>query len=124
MRSTRGMRGAIKIGCILWLALVAVLVHMGYQIIPVKVKTSTFYDFMEEEAAFGSIRDVKQLQKELIAKAKELDVPVTEDNLIIKRTRADISIEAHYTITVEFFNGWKKYDWKFDQVVNRPTFLV
>jgi hypothetical protein len=124
MRSTRGMRGAIKIGCILWLAVVAVLVHMGYQIIPVKVKTSTFYDFMEEEAAFGSIRDIKQLQKELIAKAKELDVPVTEDNLKITRTRADISIEAHYTITIEFFNGWKKYDWKFDQVVNRPTFLV
>jgi hypothetical protein len=124
MRSTRGMRGAIKIGCILWLALVAVLVHMGYQIIPVKVKTSTFYDFMEEEAAFGSIRDIKQLQKELIAKAKELDVPVNEDNLTIKRTRADISIEAHYSITIEFFNGWKKYVWKFDQVVNRPTFLV
>ena len=124
MRSTRGMRGAIKIGCILWLVVVGVLAHMAYVIIPVKVKTSTFYDFMEEEAAFGSIRDIKQLQKELVAKAKELDVPVNEDNLIIKRTRADISIEAHYEITIEFFNGWKKYVWKFDQVVNRPTFLV
>jgi hypothetical protein len=124
MRSTRGMRGAIKIGCILWLAIVGVLAHMAYVIIPVKVKTSTFYDFMQEEAAFGSIRDIKQLQKELIAKAKELDVPVNEDNLKINRTRADISIEAHYTITIEFFNGWKKYVWKFDQVVNRPTFLV
>jgi hypothetical protein len=124
MRSTRGMRGAIKIGCIIWLALVGVLAHMAYVIIPVKVKTSTFYDFMQEEAAFGSIRDAKQLQKELIAKAKELDVPVNEDNLKINRTRADISIEAHYSITLEFFNGWKKYEWKFDQVVNRPTFLV
>ena len=124
MRSTRGMRGAIKIGCILWLAILAVLVHMGFVIIPVKVKTSTFYDFMQEEAAFGSIRDIKQLQKELVAKAKELDVPVNEDNLVIKRTRADITIEAHYSITLEFFNGWKKYEWKFDQVVNRPTFLV
>ena len=124
MRSTRGMRGAIKIGCILWLAVLGVVAHMAYVIIPVKVKTSTFYDFMQEEAAFGSIRDAKQLQKELIAKAKELDVPVNEDNLKINRTRADISIEAHYSITLEFFNGWKKYEWKFDQVVNRPTFLV
>jgi len=124
MRSARGMRGAIKIGCILWLALLGVCAHMAYVIIPVKVKTSTFYDFMQEEAAFGSIRDVKQLQKELMAKAKELDVPLDEDNLKINRTRADISIEAHYSITLEFFNGWKKYVWKFDQVVNRPTFLV
>ena len=79
---------------------------------------------MQEEAAFGSIRDPKQLQKELLAKAKELDVPVTEDNLTIKRTRENITIEAHYEITIEFFNGWKKYVWKFDQVVSRPTFLV
>ena len=124
MRSTRGMRGAIKIGCILWLAVLALLVHGAYVIIPVKVKTSTFYDFMQEEAAFGSIRDIKQLEKELIAKAKELDVPVNEDNLTIKRTRENILIEAHYSITLEFFSGWKKYVWKFDQVVNRPTFLV
>jgi hypothetical protein len=118
------MRGAIKIGCILWLVVLAVLAHGAYVIIPVKVKTSTFYDFMQEEAAFGSIRDIKQLEKELIAKAKELDVPVNEDNLTIKRTRENILIEAHYSITLEFFSGWKKYVWKFDQVVNRPTFLV
>ena len=124
MRSRRGMRGGIKIGCILWLAVLGVLAHMAYVIIPVKVKTSTFYDFMQEEAAFGSIRDIKQLEKELVAKAKELDVPVNEDNLTIKRTRENILIEAHYSITIEFFSGWKKYVWKFDQVVNRPTFLV
>ena len=124
MRSTRGMGGSAKFGCIIWLTILGLLVYCGYKIIPVKVATSTFYDFMQEEAAFGSIRDIKQLQKELIAKAKELELPVNEDNLTIKRTRADITIEAHYTMTIEFFNGWKKYVWKFDQVVNRPTFLV
>ena len=124
MRSTRGTRGEGRIGCILWLAVLALIGYGLYKIIPVKVATSTFYDFMQEEAAFGSIRDIKQLQKELLAKARELDVPVTEENLTIKRTRENITIEAHYTITVDFFNGWKKYVWKFDQVVSRPTFLV
>jgi type III secretion system FlhB-like substrate exporter len=121
MRSTRGEG---RIGCILWLALLGLIGYCAYKIIPVKIATSTFYDFMQEEAAFGSIRGEKQLAKELLAKAKELDVPVTEENLTIKRTRENITIEAHYTITVDFFNGWKKYVWKFDQVVSRPTFLV
>jgi hypothetical protein len=124
MRHTRGTRGSGRIGCILWLAVLALIGYGLYKIIPVKVATSTFYDFMQEEAAFGSIRDAKQLEKELIAKARELDLPVTAENLTIKRTRENITIEAHYEITVEFFNGWKKYIWKFDQVVSRPTFLV
>ena len=123
MRRTRETRGEGRIGCILWLAVLALIGYGLYKIIPVKIATSTFYDFMQEEAAFGSIRDIKQLQKELLAKAKELDIPVTEENLTIKRTRESITIEAHYEITVEFF-GWKKYIWKFDQVVARPTFLV
>jgi hypothetical protein len=123
MRRTRGTRGEGRIGCILWLAVLALIGYGLYKIIPVKIATSTFYDFMQEEAAFGSVRDPKQLQRELLTKARELDIPVTEDNLTIKRTRENITIEAHYEITVEFF-GWKKYVWKFDQVVSRPTFLV
>jgi hypothetical protein len=124
MRRTRGTRGEGRIGCILWLAVLGLIGYGLYKIIPVKIATSTFYDFMQEEAAFGSIRDIKQLEKELLAKAKELDIPVTQENLTIKRSRENITIEAHYEITVEFFSGWKKYVWKFDQVVSRPTFLV
>ena len=35
-----------------------------------------------------------------------------------------LTIEAHYTIPVEFFGGAYKYVWKFDPVVSRPTFAV
>jgi len=120
----RSARGEGRIGCILWLAVLALVGYVGYKIIPVKVATSTFYDFMQEEAAFASIRPVNQLQREILAKAKELELPIKEDNLTIKRTRESITVEAHYEITVEFFGGWKKYVWKFDQVVGRPIFLV
>jgi hypothetical protein len=124
MARTRSARGEGRLGCILWLAVLALVGYGLYKIVPVKIATSTFYDFMQEEASFGSIRDVKQLKSEILAKAKELDLPVTEENLTIKRPRESITIEAHYEITLSFFNGWKKYVWKFDQVVTRPTFLV
>jgi hypothetical protein len=124
MMGNRSLRGSGRIGCILWLAVLALIGYGLYKVIPVKVKTSTFYDFMQEEASFASIRPVEQLQKEILAKARELELPVTKDNLTITRTRESISIEAHYQITLEFFNGWQTYVWKFDQVVARPTFLV
>ncbi|HEX5856070.1 MAG TPA: hypothetical protein VFZ57_10655 [Thermoanaerobaculia bacterium] len=124
MRSTRSapVAGRGRIGCILWLAVLAFIGYGLYKVIPVKIATSTFYDFMQEEASFASIRNVKQLQKEILAKAKELNLPVTEENLSLKRTRESITIEAHYEIDIQTF--WKKYTWKFDQVVERPTFLV
>jgi hypothetical protein len=124
MRRTERARGSGKIGCFVWLAVLGLIGYGLYKVIPVKIATSTFYDFMQEEASFASIRNVQQLQKEILAKAKELAVPVTEENLKIKRTKESITIEAHYEITIEFFGGWKKYVWKFDQVVERPTFLV
>jgi hypothetical protein len=124
MRSTRSARGAGRLGCIVWLVVLCLIGYGLYKVIPVKIATSTFYDFMQEEASFASIRNVKQLQKEILAKAKELNLPVTEENLTLKRTRESITIEAHYEMTIEFFGGWKKYVWKFDQVVERPTFLV
>lgn len=123
MRRNRA-RGSGRIGCILWLAVLAAAGYIGYKVIPVKIATSTFYDFMQEEAAFASIRPVQQLQKEILAKAKELDIPVTEENLVIRKVSESITIEAHYEITIWFFNGWKKYIWKENQVVTRPIFLV
>ena len=66
MRRTRGTRGEGRIGCILWLAVLALIGYGLYKVIPVKIATSTFYDFMQEEAAFGSIRDIRQLENKLL----------------------------------------------------------
>jgi hypothetical protein len=124
MRRSSGQRGAVGIGCVVWLVILILVGYCLVQIVPVKIKTSQFYDFMQEEAGFGSIKNLDQLQKEILAKARELDIPVTKENLSLKRSKESVTIEAHYEITVDFFGGLYKYPWKFDQVVVRPTFAV
>ncbi|MDQ2971098.1 MAG: hypothetical protein M3R34_08160 [Acidobacteriota bacterium] len=124
MRRTRGIRGAASFGCIVWLVLLAVVGYALYKIVPVKVASSAFADFLQEESSFGSIKSVQQIQAEILAKAKEMSIPVNKDNLIIKKTRESITIEAHYEMTIDFFNGAYKYVWKFDPVYTRPIFLV
>ena len=57
-------------------------------------------------------------------KAVELKIPVTKDNLKIVRSHEMITVEAHYEITIDFFNGAYKYVWKFDPIVQRPLFAV
>jgi len=124
MRSKKGTRGSGRVGCLLWLAVLALLSYIGYKVIPVKIATSSFYDFMQEEAAFASIRPVNQLRREILIKARELKIPITDENLIIRKVSESITIEAHYEIPIDFFNGWKTYIWKESQVVTRPIFLV
>jgi hypothetical protein len=122
MRTRRGARGAVSFGCIVWLAIAGLVAYALYKIVPVKVQSAAFADFIQEESGFGSIKSLRQIESEVLAKAKELDLPVRKENLTVTRTKDIITIEAHYVIVLEFFNGSYKYVWKFDPVSQRPIF--
>ena len=124
MNRSRSVRGAANVGCIVWLVILGLVGYVLYKVVPVKIATSEFYDVMQEQASFGSIKDVKLIEFEILRKAQELQIPVTKDNLKITRSREALTVEAHYEITIDFFNGAYKYVWKFDPVVVRPTFAV
>ena len=124
MKRSRANRGRANVGCIVWLAILAFVGYVLYKVVPVKIASSEFYDVMQEQAAFGSIKDVKFIEFEILRKAEELKIPVKKDNLKIVRSREMITVEAHYTITIDFFNGAYVYVWKFDQIVQRPLFAV
>ena len=124
MKRSRANRGSANVGCIVWLVILAFVGYVLYKVVPVKIASSEFYDVMQEQAAFGSIKDVKFIEFEILRKAEELKIPVKKDNLKITRSREMITVEAHYTVTIDFFNGAYKYDWKFDPIVQRPLFAV
>lgn len=124
MTRSRTVRGAANVGCIVWLVILGFVGYVLYKVVPVKIASSEFYDVMQEQAAFGSIKDLKFIEFEILRRATELQIPVTKDNLKITRIRESITVEAHYEITIDFFNGAYKYVWKFDPVVIRPLFAV
>jgi hypothetical protein len=123
-RGARGAGGAANFGCIVWLVVLGIVVYLMFKVVPVKIATSEFYDTMQEQAAFASIKDVKFIEFEILRKAEQLKLPVKKDNLKITKSRESITVEAHYEITIDFFNGAYKYVWKFDPVVQRPLFSV
>jgi hypothetical protein len=124
MKSKRSSRGAGNIGCLLWLIVAVAVGHVLYKVVPVKIRTSEFYDVMQEQASFGSIKSEQAIQYEILRRAQELQIPVTKENFKIIRTRTAVTVEAHYQIPIEFFGGLYRYVWKFDPVISRPTFAV
>ncbi len=124
MRGSRRIRGKGMIGCLLWLVVLAAVGHVLYKVVPVKIRSSSFYDVMQEQASFGSIKSEDQIKYEVLRRAQELQIPVTPETVTVTRSRSAVTVEAHYTIPIEFFGGAYKYIWKFDPVVVRPTFAV
>ena len=85
MRRSRGIRGGANVGCIVWLVILGFVGYVLCKVVPVKIASSEFYDAMQEQAAFGSIKDPKFIEFEILKKAEELQIPVKKDNLKIIR---------------------------------------
>jgi hypothetical protein len=123
MRSRRAEAGTGRVGCVIWAALLGVAVLIAAKIVPVKIKTSTFYDAMQEQAQFGSIKGDAAIQAELWRKAQELQIPLKKEDIAVRRDVAYVYVEVHYVLNVEF-PIYGTYVWHEDDKVQRPLFAT
>ena len=65
MRRSRGNRGAANIGCIVWIVILGLVGYVLMKVVPVKIATSEFFDTMQEQTSFGSIKDQKFIEYEI-----------------------------------------------------------
>ena len=122
MRRSKSIAGVGRAGCFVWFILLAIVVLVLAKVVPVKMKTSQFYDAMEEQAQFGSIKGDKSIQSELFQKAQDLQLPIKKEDINVHRDGSNVYVECHYTITIQF-PGYA-YVWKEDPRVVRPLFAV
>lgn len=115
-------RGEGKIGCILWSALLVAFVAICWKVIPIKLRSSELYDFMEEQAMFAGRSKADAIKKRIINRAIELDLPVKKKDITVQRRAGRIRMKCTYTVPVEF-PGYT-YQWHFEHIVDRPVFVV
>ena len=121
VRRTRAQSGEGRIGCIIWLALLAGGLLIGYKAIPVKIATSELYDYMDEQAKWAGATKPEVLKSRIFQKAKELDLPVAAENVTVERYGDSIKMRAVFTVPLEF-PGYL-YNWEFDLQINRAIFI-
>ena len=115
-------RGDSKLGCIFWLALVVAGALIAWEAVPVKVRSAELHDHMTDMAIYATReRSSEAIRKNVLAKATELELPLTAKNLQVERNEARIKLVADYTVVLEFPFGIT-YDWKFHHEVDRPIF--
>jgi hypothetical protein len=120
MLRNRRERGEGQFGCLMGLALVALVGLICYRMIPVKVKAAELRDTIVDEAKSAGIHNNKRIVETIAAKAAQLDLPVTEKDVKIERKHEMIFIEVQYTVPIQF-PGYT-YNWKFHQKTENPVF--
>lgn len=114
-------KGEGNIGCILWAVLLAIGILIAWKVVPVKIKNAELYDFMIEQARFAEKSSPEELTKRILYKAKELELPITEKQIKIEKTRERIKMECRYTVTLDF--PFFPYDWEIDHQIDRPIYI-
>lgn len=114
--------GQGKIGCILWLLVLAAVIGIAAKLIPIKIASAELADFMEEQAMFAGRSDIATIKKRILDRAQELDLPLDKKNLSVEKRGGRVRMRATYTVPVEL-PGYTYY-WDFEHIIDRPVFVV
>ena len=98
--------GKINFGCIIGLLLLIVVGYSLYVIIPIKVKQAELSKTVEWLSRQGSLYTPEQITTQIIEKAKELELPVTEKNIKVSKSSNYIRIEVYYSVPIDIM-GYK-----------------
>jgi hypothetical protein len=121
MSRVNSERGEGRLGTLFALVLFAVMVYLGFKVVPVMINSYAFKDFIEEEARFASVRrDDEEIRTRVFNKARELDLPITQEMIHTERSNARFDIAVNYTVPI--VTPVYTYQYKREERVSSPLF--
>lgn len=113
-------RGEGQFGCIVGLIILVAASFVAFKMIPIKVRSADLRQTITDSARSAGMMKDPAIRKTIMAKAQDLDLPLSDKDLKIRRASEEITIEATYTVPVEF-PGFT-YQWTFDHRAQNPIF--
>jgi hypothetical protein len=120
MRFSRRERGEGQFGCLVGLIFLAIGIFIAYKMIPVKVKAAEIRQEVVDEAKSAGTHNDDKIRAAILAKAREDDMPITEDNIKIVRVPNAITVTVDYVVPIEF-PGYT-YQWHLHHEASNPIF--
>ena len=106
----------------IWILLFVVLVLVSKEAIPVKIRSSQLEDFMVELAKFSVRDEDERLERRILEKAEELQLPLVKEDVSVRKVGGRVRMRAQYAIPIEL--PFYTYVWHFDHNVDRPIFII
>ena len=121
MRQVKPQSGESRLGCIVWLIIMAILTVSLWQIVPAKMRSAELYDYITDQARLAQRSSHEQLKKKILRKAGELSIPLRQEDLQVSGGRERISIHCKYTIPIEL-PGYTYY-WEFEHDITEQLYI-
>jgi len=97
--------GGISIQTFLFLFLVAGTVYLILLYLPPWMAYRAMLDQIRDQAATADISSDHEIMTRLMATAREWEIPVTEDQIEIKRTDIKVFIGTQWDVTIDLLAG-------------------
>ena len=112
--------GMGKVGVTFWVGLLVVIVYVGYKMIPIKIRDAEFYDFMVEQARWAGRERPEVIQKTILDRAVQLELPIERKNLDVQKVGRDHTrIQCVYTVDVDF--PFYTHEWTFQHYIDEAN---
>ena len=110
MRSMKGERGAISMGLIVGILLVAFAAYEAKQFGPLLMRQFQFQDEAIEASKFSATKDSNSIANELVHKAAELQLPITREMIKVTKQATYTRVQVVYQLSAEWL-PCKPYTW-------------
>lgn len=114
-------RGGGKLQLLIGLAITGFLILGAVRVVPVYVRHYEFRDAMRTQAKFAGVerKSPEAIQEELFQKARELNLPLRQEAIVVSARGLGVHITARYTIPVDLVVF--KYNLTFDESADTST---
>lgn len=128
MNILANQNGASRFKVYLWFLVLFLVVHVAVKLIPIYMDYARMEDEMKVKASVSQVLKDDEILKDLENKAKELDLPLTQDSFILKRDterrKMKISTKGGWNVEVTFLWGAYVRTFHFEPVVEEGIMQV
>lgn len=121
MRVSRRERGEGQFGCVVGLILLVIAAVVAYKVIPVKVKAAELRQEVVDDAKSAGMMNDERIRAAILAKAREDNLPVTDDSIKITRGANQVNVQVDYVMPIDFPGGYT-YQWHVHHEASNPIF--
>jgi len=121
MNILANQNGASRFKVFLWFLVLFLVVHVAVKLVPVYMDYAKMEDEMKAKASVAQVLKDEEIMRDLGNKAKELDLPLTEDSFVLnrdmERRKMKISTKGGWDVEVNFLWGAYVRTFHFEPVV-------
>ena len=99
--------GVSKLKVLIIIALLGAVIHVGIKYLSVRLDFERMKDTMDIKASAAQVLKDEEIRSELVAKARDLDLPLKGENFLIIRDddKRKMIIKTAWDVEIHYFGG-------------------